>query len=669
MLNIITTFAADVCKCIDTNMFGRVCSTGDGNEIYYILNIVINVLTAGIGILSIIGIAYFGVQYLTAKDDPAQVKKAKSRLMAIIIGLAAYATIYAGLYFLLPNFTAESGSFGTCTEASQGDPHPVKPDPEPEPEPDPDPDPEPEPDPDPDPDPEPGPDPDDDVRTSFCGPEDPGTHGQTSSVTNKNAPGAGTTTCVKWDKDNQKWGKNYTNCRTIKYTTLNANKGRTFYIFRQANEDWGSKLVSTESDGKKNYMTNYGCKRTSLATIAMGFGASLSPHNFVSSTSLSWTSKAHLNYQKISTDSDSLTDAQILDLIWGALLSGGAAIIRVESNPYTSSGSHYIPIVDYRIKDGRKEVFLANTVLNHTGWEPLSNFEGRIRGHKKTGEQAFIFTPKSDYKNKGCNNTGSGDSGDSGDTGDSGTDTPDINSIGKGDTCGPEKPSRSVGVALVNPLSSLNKKIYGSLTKKYTTTKNRVYYVYRQDDDPWKDASAGGSDKMKDEGESRTLIADIMRSFGAEVTPLHFSGSGISGKAGAISRAESLISKLSLPLAGGINKYTSDYENRIKTTLNGGGAVLIKVKGGIFNHKSGATHIALIDIKEVSGKIKVFLVDSFGRTKASKDSSVPVNNWVDLNIIVDTSKTGIQEIHTFVPKPSAMTCSPADGGPIELLEY
>jgi hypothetical protein len=108
-------------------MFGRVCSTGSGNEIYYVLNIVINVLTAGIGILAVIGIAYFGVQYLTAKDDPAQVKKAKSRLMAIIIGLAAYATIYAGLYFLLPNFTAKSGSFDTCTEASQGDSHQVSP--------------------------------------------------------------------------------------------------------------------------------------------------------------------------------------------------------------------------------------------------------------------------------------------------------------------------------------------------------------------------------------------------------------------------------------------------------------------------------------------------------------------------------------------------------------
>ena len=127
MSSLLTTFAADVCKCIDTNMFGRVCSTGSGNEIYYVLNIVINVLTAGIGILAVIGIAYFGVQYLTAKDDPAQVKKAKSRLMAIIIGLAAYATIYAGLYFLLPNFTAKSGSFDTCTEASQGDPHQVSP--------------------------------------------------------------------------------------------------------------------------------------------------------------------------------------------------------------------------------------------------------------------------------------------------------------------------------------------------------------------------------------------------------------------------------------------------------------------------------------------------------------------------------------------------------------
>ena len=122
LYNSLTTFAEGICKCVETSFFGKVCSTGEGTEVYAILSIVIQVLTAGIGILATIGIVYFGVQYLTSGDDPSKVKKAKSRLIAIVIGLATYAVIYSALIFLLPNFNPEklNASFETCTETKPG---------------------------------------------------------------------------------------------------------------------------------------------------------------------------------------------------------------------------------------------------------------------------------------------------------------------------------------------------------------------------------------------------------------------------------------------------------------------------------------------------------------------------------------------------------------------
>jgi hypothetical protein len=550
---------------------------------------------------------------------------------------------------LLPNFTAKSGSFDTCTPSDPGGSHQVSPSKPDTPD-------TPDTPHDDDDDDDHDDDHDDDVgeRSPFCGPENPGTYGEITSVSKSNVPGADTDVCRKHDKNNDTWS-NLSGCKTKKYTTKNANPGRTYYRFRQKNKNWSEKVT-----GSGSYFGDMGCKRTSFATVLTGFGVSVSPLNFIKSQSYnSWITKAHLELKTLSNRD---SDDTILDAIWETLSEkGGAAVIRLGTKPYTNGDSHYIPLVDYRIEGGKKQVYILNSVpgSNTNGWHNLDNFRGKIR--RASDNPAFLFIPKDDIKNVKCNVTGD-DSDPGGGGGDGGTDTPDINSIGKGDACGPETPSRSTGVSLVSPSSSMDKKVYGSLTRKYTTTKNRVYYVYRQDDEPWKDASAGGSNKMKDEGESRTLIADIMRSFGAEVTPLHFSGTGISGKAAAISRAESLISMLKLPLIGGIQKFTSNYENVIKTTLNGGGAVLVKVEGGIFNHKKGATHIALIDIKEVDGKTRVFLIDSFGRTKASKNDKVPVNNWVDLDVVVDSS-TGIKEIHTFVSKGTA--CQPANNVPYE----
>ncbi|MBQ3445667.1 hypothetical protein IJG29_03015 [Candidatus Saccharibacteria bacterium] len=77
---------------------------GHGEGIICIIQLVINILTIGIGVVAVIGITIAGIQYITAGGNEEQTRKAKRRIFEIVIGLAAYAVIYLILYFLLPNF-------------------------------------------------------------------------------------------------------------------------------------------------------------------------------------------------------------------------------------------------------------------------------------------------------------------------------------------------------------------------------------------------------------------------------------------------------------------------------------------------------------------------------------------------------------------------------------
>ena len=93
-------FAA--CGGVETNIIDCNNDGGEGSGVFAVLNVVLQVLTWGIGIAGTIGIIVTGIQYMTAKDDAAQMAKAKNRLIQIIIGLAVYAVMWAFLQWLLP---------------------------------------------------------------------------------------------------------------------------------------------------------------------------------------------------------------------------------------------------------------------------------------------------------------------------------------------------------------------------------------------------------------------------------------------------------------------------------------------------------------------------------------------------------------------------------------
>lgn len=101
---------------VETNFFGTIKEDGSGCGVYTIVNLIVEILTYGVAILGVIGLTIAGIVYLTAKDSEQQTIKAKRRIYEIVIGLVAYAALYAALNFLLPggNFNADK----TCSGSS-----------------------------------------------------------------------------------------------------------------------------------------------------------------------------------------------------------------------------------------------------------------------------------------------------------------------------------------------------------------------------------------------------------------------------------------------------------------------------------------------------------------------------------------------------------------------
>ena len=101
---------------VSTTFFGDIQDDGEGCGVYMILNLILDILTYGIGIAAIIGISISGIMYLTSKGNEANTTKAKRRIYEIVIGLAAYAVLYVALNFLLPGGNWNTSN--TCKEAS-----------------------------------------------------------------------------------------------------------------------------------------------------------------------------------------------------------------------------------------------------------------------------------------------------------------------------------------------------------------------------------------------------------------------------------------------------------------------------------------------------------------------------------------------------------------------
>lgn len=71
-------------------------------KIENLLNLVLVILTAGIGIAASVAFVVAGVLYSTAAGSAAQVQKAKTMILNTVIGLIAYSLLWAFAQWLIP---------------------------------------------------------------------------------------------------------------------------------------------------------------------------------------------------------------------------------------------------------------------------------------------------------------------------------------------------------------------------------------------------------------------------------------------------------------------------------------------------------------------------------------------------------------------------------------
>ena len=102
-------------NCVDTILFGQVCDNCDGGSILRILAIGTEILTAGVVVAATIGLIIVGIMWMTARENVAQVEKAKKRIFEIVIGLAVYGAMFAIVGFILPNAPTSDTVFA-CRE-------------------------------------------------------------------------------------------------------------------------------------------------------------------------------------------------------------------------------------------------------------------------------------------------------------------------------------------------------------------------------------------------------------------------------------------------------------------------------------------------------------------------------------------------------------------------
>jgi phosphatidylglycerophosphate synthase len=76
--------------------------TAQDSAVWAILLIVLNILTAGVGILAVAGIVYAAILYSSASDEASQVQNAKTIIKNVVIGLILYGSMYLLLNYLIP---------------------------------------------------------------------------------------------------------------------------------------------------------------------------------------------------------------------------------------------------------------------------------------------------------------------------------------------------------------------------------------------------------------------------------------------------------------------------------------------------------------------------------------------------------------------------------------
>lgn len=84
------------------------CSQKEGGKtakdtgVWALILIVLNIMTAGVGVLAVGGVVYASILYASSSDNADQTKQAKQIIKNVAIGILAYGGMYLMLNFLVP---------------------------------------------------------------------------------------------------------------------------------------------------------------------------------------------------------------------------------------------------------------------------------------------------------------------------------------------------------------------------------------------------------------------------------------------------------------------------------------------------------------------------------------------------------------------------------------
>lgn len=84
----------------NSGTYNCVCDDGSGSGTTHILNLVLDIMSIAIGVLAVIGISVVGVQYLTSGGNEEKARKAKRRMVEIVIGIVVYVLLFAIMEWL-----------------------------------------------------------------------------------------------------------------------------------------------------------------------------------------------------------------------------------------------------------------------------------------------------------------------------------------------------------------------------------------------------------------------------------------------------------------------------------------------------------------------------------------------------------------------------------------
>jgi hypothetical protein len=101
----LNTYALEKCGNVETSIIScEQSGTGDveNSGLWGLLLLAINILTAGVGVAALGGIVYGSILYTSAGGNQEQVKKALGVFSNVVIGVVAFAGMWALLNFLVP---------------------------------------------------------------------------------------------------------------------------------------------------------------------------------------------------------------------------------------------------------------------------------------------------------------------------------------------------------------------------------------------------------------------------------------------------------------------------------------------------------------------------------------------------------------------------------------